>query len=82
MSDIFFEEPEEINRVLTDHVATFLFCPTKQSVDNLKTEGIFNKEHASGNTHSSTIVFCPIVRLVGDVMLDAALPSDYPSSDY
>ena len=47
--------PEEINRVLTDHIANFLFCPTKQSVENLKAEGIVNKEHASGNNNSSTV---------------------------
>lgn len=32
--------PEEINRVLSDHVSTFLFCPTFQAVSNLKKEGI------------------------------------------
>jgi UDP-N-acetylglucosamine 2-epimerase (non-hydrolysing) len=32
--------PEEINRVLTDHVSTFLFCPSKLSVKNLENEGI------------------------------------------
>src|SRR5688500_18384658 len=32
--------PEEINRVLTDHVAKWLFCPTKAAVENLKREGI------------------------------------------
>ena len=66
--------PEEINRVLTDHMANFLFCPTKQSVDNLKAEGKINKEHASGdNNNSSPIVPNPVVCLVGDVMLDAAI---------
>ena len=38
--------PEEINRVLTDHVADVLFCPTETAVDNLSregiTEGVFN----------------------------------------
>tara|TARA_B100000676_G_scaffold155340_1_gene153111 strand:+ start:6811 stop:7854 length:1044 start_codon:yes stop_codon:yes gene_type:complete len=34
--------PEEINRVLTDHVSDFLFCPTKESVKNLRNEGISN----------------------------------------
>lgn len=34
--------PEEINRILTDRVSNLLFCPTKQSVSNLKTEGISN----------------------------------------
>lgn len=32
--------PEEVNRVLTDHVSSVLFCPTFQSVGNLKSEGI------------------------------------------
>lgn len=32
--------PEEVNRVLTDHVSTYLFCPTKVSVENLKKEGV------------------------------------------
>lgn len=32
--------PEEINRVLTDHVSTFLFCPTNVAVENLAKEGI------------------------------------------
>jgi len=32
--------PEEINRVLTDHVSTLLFSPTEVAVTNLKREGI------------------------------------------
>lgn len=32
--------PEEINRILSDHVSTLLFCPTHQSIENLKKEGI------------------------------------------
>lgn len=32
--------PEEINRVLTDHVSALLFVPTLQGVRNLKKEGI------------------------------------------
>ena len=32
--------PEEINRVLTDHLSTLLFCPTRAAVDNLASEGI------------------------------------------
>ncbi|WP_053960115.1 non-hydrolyzing UDP-N-acetylglucosamine 2-epimerase [Sulfobacillus thermosulfidooxidans] len=32
--------PEEINRVLTDHLASKLYCPTQQAVENLAQEGI------------------------------------------
>jgi UDP-N-acetylglucosamine 2-epimerase len=32
--------PEEINRVLTDHISSILFCPTDTAVNNLKKEGI------------------------------------------
>jgi UDP-GlcNAc3NAcA epimerase len=49
--------PEEINRVVTDHVSNLLFAPTTAAVSNLSKEGI------SG----------PNVLLVGDVMYDAAL---------
>lgn len=49
--------PEEINRVLTDHAASMLFAPTHDAVRNLAAEGIGDER----------------VRLVGDVMYDAAL---------
>lgn len=32
--------PEEINRILTDHVSAYLFCPSMLAVENLKKEGI------------------------------------------
>jgi UDP-GlcNAc3NAcA epimerase len=32
--------PEEVNRVLTDHVANWLFCPTDEALKNLAREGI------------------------------------------
>lgn len=32
--------PEEVNRVLTDHVSSILFCPTDEAVANLRREGI------------------------------------------
>ncbi|MBN2373748.1 UDP-N-acetyl glucosamine 2-epimerase [bacterium] len=34
--------PEEINRVLTDHISAILICPTKTAVENLKKEGFTN----------------------------------------
>lgn len=32
--------PEEINRIVADHISTLLFCPTKSSIEILKGEGI------------------------------------------
>ncbi|ABF42307.1 UDP-N-acetylglucosamine 2-epimerase [Candidatus Koribacter versatilis Ellin345] len=34
------EMPEEVNRVLTDHISDLLFAPTDTAVENLKAEGI------------------------------------------
>ena len=32
--------PEEINRVITDHLSSLLFCPTETAINNLTIEGI------------------------------------------
>ena len=52
--------PEEINRLLTDHLSTHLLCPTAQAVRNLLKEGIKDGEGR-------------IVKKVGDVMFDSIL---------
>lgn len=43
--------PEEINRILTDHLADFLFAPTPEAKNNLLLEGIApEKIFVTGNT--------------------------------
>lgn len=49
--------PEEVNRILTDHVADILFAPTETGRRNLLNEGIAEEK----------------IKLVGDVMYDASL---------
>jgi UDP-GlcNAc3NAcA epimerase len=49
--------PEEVNRVVADHLATWLFAPTDAAVTNLVHEGIGVEK----------------IFLVGDVMYDAAI---------
>lgn len=41
--------PEEINRVLTDHVSDLLFCPTTTAASNLANEGVHNGVHVVGD---------------------------------
>jgi UDP-GlcNAc3NAcA epimerase len=41
--------PEEINRIVADHLSTLLFCPTRQAVNNLRREGIQAGVHHVGD---------------------------------
>ncbi len=49
--------PEEINRIVTDKVSKYLFCPTAAAREILKNEGVSEGQ----------------IEVVGDVMLDSAL---------
>ena len=52
------EMPEEVNRIITDRISDYLFCPTQTAIDNLENEGYNN-------------IDIQIVKS-GDVMQDAA----------
>ena len=55
--------PEEINRVIADHLSTLLFCPTDQAVANLKEEGITQGVHQVGDVMADALyVFADIAR--------------------
>jgi len=43
------DTPEEINRLLTDHLSDLLFCPTGTSVSNLRREGREEGGHLVGD---------------------------------
>jgi len=69
--------PEEINRLITDHISEILFCPTKGSVNNLIREGfefIVNRGELvsldSAFNYFSTLK-APYVINIGDVMYDS-----------
>lgn len=51
------EMPEEINRILTDQISSYLFVPTTGSKDNLIKEGIDESK----------------IHIVGDIMFDVSL---------
>lgn len=46
--------PEEVNRLVADHVSQLLFCPTQTAVDNLAREGITAGVHAVGDVMFDT----------------------------
>lgn len=55
--------PEEVNRVLTDHISDLLFCPTKTAVKNLKKEGISKGVHLVGDVmHDVFIKSRPLLK--------------------
>jgi len=49
--------PEEINRVLTDHVSDLLFCPSQTATDHLAAEGITQGVHLVGDVMSDALAF-------------------------
>ncbi|WP_445501642.1 non-hydrolyzing UDP-N-acetylglucosamine 2-epimerase [Microvirga sp. G4-2] len=41
--------PEEVNRVLVDHISSLLLCPTSAAIENLTNEGITKGVHQVGD---------------------------------
>ncbi|MCE3226085.1 MAG: UDP-N-acetylglucosamine 2-epimerase (non-hydrolyzing) [Bacteroidetes bacterium] len=59
--------PEEVNRIMCDHVSTLLFSPTKTGYENLLKEGFKPDAKAPFNADNPCIYHC------GDVMYDNSL---------
>ena len=49
--------PEEINRVVADHLSNLLFCPTDTAVKNLANEGISKGVHQVGDVMYDSVLF-------------------------
>jgi UDP-GlcNAc3NAcA epimerase len=49
--------PEEINRVVADHLSDLLFCPTNTAVQNLTREGITRNAHHVGDVMYDATLF-------------------------
>jgi UDP-GlcNAc3NAcA epimerase len=53
--------PEEINRIMTDHVSELLFCSSQTGVDQLKKEGITTGVHNVGDVmYDAVLTFSKI----------------------
>jgi UDP-GlcNAc3NAcA epimerase len=49
--------PEEVNRLLADHVSTLLFTPTDTAMDNLKREGINDNTYKVGDVMFDAVLY-------------------------
>ncbi len=43
------DNPEEVNRITTDHVAALNFCATEDALEKLRREGLGDRSHCVGN---------------------------------
>ena len=58
------EMPEELNRVLTDHLSKSLFVPSKTSIQNLKKEGIVEGVYEFGDIMKDLIDYVTKNKLI------------------
>jgi len=71
--------PEEINRIIGDHLASLLFCPTETAVENLKREGITTGVHHVGDVmYDAALLFGEMSRSA-DALLEQVhvVPQNY-----
>ena len=59
--------PEEINRIMCDHVSTLLFTPTQTGADNLYREGFAKDNKGPYHVDNPKVILC------GDIMYDNSL---------
>ena len=68
--------PEEINRVVADHLSQLLFCPTSQASENLKDEGITTNVFKVGDVmYDSTLFAISRAKRQSDILDELNLTS-------
>jgi len=61
--------PEEINRVVADHLSALLLCPTAQAIRNLSREGIERGVHRTGDLmYDATLLATPVAERHSDAL--------------
>ena len=61
--------PEEVNRILVDHISDYLFCIDSYAVQNLMDEGIEDKVYLTGNLMIDTLKSLKLTKEYDDFVL-------------
>ena len=67
--------PEEVNRIVADHCAGLLFCPTSTSVENLKKERITHGVYLTGDVMLDTLLENKEIAEQSEILEDLKLES-------
>ena len=68
--------PEEVNRVLTDHVSTLLLSPTRAGIDNLAREGI-----VKGAYHVGDVMYDAMIHASAQARANSRITDDLRLQD-
>jgi UDP-GlcNAc3NAcA epimerase len=71
--------PEEINRIVADHVSDLLLAPTPTAIENLRNEGLSNKAVLTGDIMYDAVLFNRVVAERQSKILERLnlVPGDY-----
>ncbi|MDO8750283.1 MAG: UDP-N-acetylglucosamine 2-epimerase (non-hydrolyzing) [Dehalococcoidia bacterium] len=68
--------PEEINRVVTDHLSDVLFCPTPTAMDNLGREGLSQRASLVGDVmYEAILIYIEQARRESRILKELGLQS-------
>lgn len=70
--------PEEINRVMTDHLSDLLFCSSEIGVENLKKEGISVGVYNAGDIMQDSVnTFLPLAKEPNDSVIQSVVKDTF-----
>jgi UDP-GlcNAc3NAcA epimerase len=70
--------PEEINRIVADHLSDLLFCPTRLAVENLRKEGLHERAVMTGDVmYDACLAFRQVAESRGGPLADSWRPGQF-----
>lgn len=70
--------PEEINRIVADHLSDLLFCPTPLALENLRKEGLHQRAVLTGDVmYDACLNFRQVAENRGGPLADAWQPGEF-----